>query len=163
MLQLWGTRKPLLLPSPPSPLGPRAVLLYRVLSMGQIKLNCVLMLKGIVWNRNRTVLHLTVCKPKTVTMHIWRCEVLETYKLLSNWLNLALNDRKVFIHRKKQQQHTNQLNSQTNKQRNKYFLFYNSLILFIYLALLHHRSWFRSLTILRPFMTVFSFIMVRNF
>ena len=39
------------LPLLPGPLWPRVVAPYRVLSMGQIELNCVLILNRIVWNR----------------------------------------------------------------------------------------------------------------
>ena len=46
---MWST--PLLL-SLSVPLWPEMVASDRVLSMGQIGLNCVLMLKWIVWNRN---------------------------------------------------------------------------------------------------------------
>ena len=54
MLELWGM--PLLgstplLSSLPSPLWPEVVASSRVLSMGQIEVNCVLILNWIVWNR----------------------------------------------------------------------------------------------------------------
>ena len=55
ILELWG------MPLLPSQLWPRVVALDRVLSMGQIKLNCILMLNWIV--RNRTVLTFN-CKQK---------------------------------------------------------------------------------------------------
>ena len=41
-----------LLPSLPYPLWPGVVAPDRVLSMGQIELNCVLMLNWIAWNRS---------------------------------------------------------------------------------------------------------------
>ena len=44
MLELWGMQSTLLLTSLPSPLWPSVVALDRVLSIGQIGLNCVLML-----------------------------------------------------------------------------------------------------------------------
>ena len=44
MLELWGTWSIPLLPSLPGSLGPGVVAPDRVLSMGQIELNCVLML-----------------------------------------------------------------------------------------------------------------------
>ena len=59
MLELWGmwsTSSMLLLPSP---YWPGVVALDGVLYMGQIELNCVLMLKWILWNR--TVLTFKVC------------------------------------------------------------------------------------------------------
>ena len=49
----WGMRSTPSLPSLPNPLWPGEVSLYRVLSMGQIELNCVLMQNWIA--RNRTV------------------------------------------------------------------------------------------------------------
>ena len=51
MLELWGKRSTPLLLSLLSPLWPGEVAPNRVLSMGQIKLNCVLLLNWIVWNR----------------------------------------------------------------------------------------------------------------
>ena len=45
---MWSTPS---LPSLPDPHLPRVVAPDWVLSMGQIELNCVLMLNGIVWNR----------------------------------------------------------------------------------------------------------------
>ena len=44
MLELWGMRSTPLLPLLPGPLWPGVVAPGRVLSMGQIELNCVLML-----------------------------------------------------------------------------------------------------------------------
>ena len=43
MLELWGMSRTPLLPSLPGPLWPGGVAPDRVLSMGQIELNCVLM------------------------------------------------------------------------------------------------------------------------
>ena len=51
MLELWGMWSTLSLPSLPGPLWPGVVALDRVLSLGQIELNCELMLNWIVWNR----------------------------------------------------------------------------------------------------------------
>ena len=51
MLELWGIRSTLSLQSIPGSLWPRVVASDRVLSMGQIELNCVLMLNRIVWKR----------------------------------------------------------------------------------------------------------------
>ena len=47
LLELWGMRST---PSLPGPLLPGAVTSDRVLSMGQIELNCICMLNWIVWN-----------------------------------------------------------------------------------------------------------------
>ena len=44
MLELWGMQSISSLPSLPGPLWPGVVAPDRVLSMGQIELNCVLML-----------------------------------------------------------------------------------------------------------------------
>ena len=44
MLELWGIRSTSLLPSLPGPLWLGVIAPDRVLSMGQIDLNCVLML-----------------------------------------------------------------------------------------------------------------------
>ena len=44
LLELCGTRSTLSLPLVPGPLWPEMVALDRVLSIGQIELNCVLML-----------------------------------------------------------------------------------------------------------------------
>ena len=60
MPELWRMRSTPSLPSLPGPLWPGVVAPDRVLSMGQIELNCVLMLYWIVWNI--TVLSLTACK-----------------------------------------------------------------------------------------------------
>ena len=47
-MELWGMLGTPSLPSLPRPLWPGVVAPDRVLSMGQIKLNCVLMVNGIV-------------------------------------------------------------------------------------------------------------------
>ena len=80
MLELWGMWSKPSLPLLPGPLWPGMVAPDRAISMGQIELNCILMLNWIVWNTTvfyiRTVLrytelfkielfwHLTVCKQK---------------------------------------------------------------------------------------------------
>ena len=51
MLELWGMWSTPSLPSLPDPPWPGVVAPNRVLSMGQIELNCVFMLTCIVWNR----------------------------------------------------------------------------------------------------------------
>ena len=48
LLEMWSNPSLLLLPGP---LWPGVVTLDRVLSMGPIELNCVLMLNWIIWNR----------------------------------------------------------------------------------------------------------------
>ena len=50
-LELWEMQSTPLFPSLLGPLWPRMVVPDRVLSMSQIKLNCVLMLNRIAWNR----------------------------------------------------------------------------------------------------------------
>ena len=47
----WGTVNNPLLPSLPGPLRPGVVGPDRVLSIGQIELNCVLMLNRIAWSK----------------------------------------------------------------------------------------------------------------
>ena len=59
MLELWRMQSTSLLPSLPGPLWPGLVAPDRVLSMGQIEINCVLMLNWIA--HNRTVLISTQC------------------------------------------------------------------------------------------------------
>ena len=44
MLEFWGMWSTLSLPSLPDPIWPGVVGLYRVLSIGQIELNCVITL-----------------------------------------------------------------------------------------------------------------------
>ena len=58
MLELWGMRSTPSLPSLPGPLWPDVVTLDQVLYMVQIKLNCILMLNWIVWNRTVLILKL---------------------------------------------------------------------------------------------------------
>ena len=50
MLELWRMQNTPLLPSLPGPLWLKVVSPDRVLSMGQIEINCVLMINWIVWN-----------------------------------------------------------------------------------------------------------------
>ena len=59
MLELWEMRSTPSLPSLPDPLWLGVVALDRVLSMGQIELNCVLILNWITWNI--TVLTFKLC------------------------------------------------------------------------------------------------------
>ena len=57
VLELWGIQSIPFLKSPPKPLSAGVVAHDRVLCLGQIQLNRVIMLNWIVWNR--AVLHLT--------------------------------------------------------------------------------------------------------
>ena len=77
MLELWGMRSIPSLPLLPGPLWPRVVAPDRVLSLGQIELNCVLMLNWIAWDGtvfcmldrivcNRTVLTFNCVWTKTI-------------------------------------------------------------------------------------------------
>ena len=59
MLEHWGMRRTPSLPLLLGPLWPRVVAPDRVLSMGQIELNCVLLLNWIAWKR--TVLKYKLC------------------------------------------------------------------------------------------------------
>ena len=60
MLELWRMRSAFLLPSLPCPFWSGVVAPDRVLSMGQIELNCVLML-NLIFFLNRTVLKFKLC------------------------------------------------------------------------------------------------------
>ena len=60
MLELWGMRSTHLLPWLSGPLWPGIVAPYRVLSMGQIEINCVLMQTELF--DIEPFLHLTVCE-----------------------------------------------------------------------------------------------------
>ena len=51
MLKLWGMQSTPLLPSLPGPLNPGKVAPDKVLSMGQIEQNSILILNWIIWNR----------------------------------------------------------------------------------------------------------------
>ena len=51
MLELWGMRFTPSLPSLPGPLWPGEVAPDKILSLGQIELNCVPMLNWITWNK----------------------------------------------------------------------------------------------------------------
>ena len=57
----------------------------RVKSMSQTELNCILMLNWIVWNRTGFTFNCVQTKSYTYTK-------LNCLKLLSKWLNSALND-----------------------------------------------------------------------
>ena len=59
MLELWGIWNTPSLPSLPGPLWLGVVVPDRVLSMGQMELNCELLLNWIAWNR--TVLTFQLC------------------------------------------------------------------------------------------------------
>ena len=66
LLELCVMRNASSLPSLPGSLWPGVVASDRILSMGQIGLNCVLMLNWIAWNR--TVLTFKLRKPTKVDM-----------------------------------------------------------------------------------------------
>ena len=61
IMELWGTQNTPSLPSLPGPLGPGVVAPDRALFMGQIELNCVLMLNWIGWNTTVLKLKLYLC------------------------------------------------------------------------------------------------------
>ena len=58
MLELWWMQTNLSLPSLPCPLWSGVAVPNRVLSMGQIGLNCELMLNWITWNRTVSIFKL---------------------------------------------------------------------------------------------------------
>ena len=66
MLEIWGMRNTPLLLSLPGSLWPRVVAPDRVLSMGQIVLNYILMLNWIVWNRT-----IFVCQTELFEMELF--------------------------------------------------------------------------------------------
>ena len=74
LLGMWSTSS---LPSLPGPLCPGVVALDRALSMGQIELNCVVILNWIAWNR--TVLTLKLYLRKTELFEI------EQFWYLTGW------------------------------------------------------------------------------
>ena len=69
MLKLWGMRSTSSLPSLSGPLWPEVVTPDRALSIGQIELNCILMLNWIACNR--TVLKLNCVWIKTIFILNW--------------------------------------------------------------------------------------------
>ena len=66
MLELWELQRTPSLPLLPGLLWPRVVAPDRVLFMGQIELNCVLMLNWIVWNRT-----IYMCKNGLIPYNGW--------------------------------------------------------------------------------------------
>ena len=88
MLELWGMQSALSLPSPLGPLWPGGVAPDRVLSMGQIELNCVLMLNWIAWNG--TVLTFNCVWTKTILILNW------VVWIRTVWLNWIAWNRNVF-------------------------------------------------------------------
>ena len=83
MLELWGMQSTPSLPSLPGLLWLREVALDRVLYMGQIELNCVLMQNWIAQNR-------TVFDIETVPMLNW------IFLISTVWLNWIAWNRNVF-------------------------------------------------------------------
>ena len=71
MLELWGIQSTTSLPSLWGQLWPGVVAPDRVLSMGQIELNCILILNWIAWNR--TVLTFKLCTYAKLNCLKWNC------------------------------------------------------------------------------------------
>ena len=69
MLELWRIPSTPLLSSLPRQLWPLVVALYKVLSVSQIKLNCVFVLNWIAWNR--TFLTIKLCSYAKLKCLIW--------------------------------------------------------------------------------------------
>ena len=106
MLELWGMQSTSSLPSLPGPLWPGVVAPDRVLSMGKIELNCVLIQNWISWNRtvfdvetvltlnwivwNRTVLTFNCLWTKTILIRNWIVWI----RIV--WLNWIAWNRNVF-------------------------------------------------------------------
>ena len=82
MLELWEMQSIPSLPLLPGPLWPRVVVPDRVLSIGQIEVNCILMLNWIVWIK--TVLILKLCGQNQI---VW---------IRTVWLNWIASNRNVF-------------------------------------------------------------------
>ena len=78
MLELWGMQSTPSLPLLPGLLWPRVVAPDRVLSMGQIELNCILMLNWIVWNGT-----VFVCETELLEIEpFWHFTVLKQFSLV---------------------------------------------------------------------------------
>ena len=84
MLELWGMRSTTSLPSHPGSLWPEVVAPDGVLSMCQIELNSVFMLKWIVWNKNVLIFKLTLNWNKT--FYIWTVFWHWNCVLMLNWV-----------------------------------------------------------------------------
>ena len=99
-LELWGVQSTPSLPLLPGQLWPRVVVPDWVLSIGQIELNCVLMLNWIVWTRTLFEIETVfVCKTELLEIgQFWLltiCKKKYTYtKLNCLKFNSALNDPK---------------------------------------------------------------------
>ena len=83
MWELWEMQSTPSLPSFPSPLWPGVIAPDRVLCMGQIELNCILMLYWIVWNG-------TVFDIETVLMLNWIVWIWTVYSSYTELLNYPL-------------------------------------------------------------------------
>ena len=68
ILELCGIRRTPSLPSLSGPLWSGIMETDWVLSIGQVELNCVLMLKWIVWKK--LFLYLIVCKQKKIVLKV---------------------------------------------------------------------------------------------
>ena len=106
MLELWGMQSTPLLRSLPDPLWPGVIAPHWVLSMGQIELNCLLMLNLIAWNRtvfdieallrlnwvvwNRTVLTFNCVLIKNIFILNW------IVWIRTVWLNRIAWNRNIF-------------------------------------------------------------------
>ena len=71
MLELWRMRSMPSLPSLPGSLWHGMVATNRVLSMGQIELQCILMLNWIAWNRTVLIFELSTYANNMYTTHIF--------------------------------------------------------------------------------------------
>ena len=71
MLELWGMQSIPSLPSLPGPLWPGVVAPDRVLSTGQIELNCVLVLNRIVWDGTVLTFKLRTCTKLNVNKKLY--------------------------------------------------------------------------------------------
>ena len=127
MLELWGMRSDLSMPSLLGPLWPGVITPERVLSIGQIEQNCILLLNWIVWNgtvffgieavylcsaglfERELFLTLKLCVNKKTILINWI-----VWNFLLKWLNSTLNAQKGLIHRQTKQP-TNSISLHTVK------------------------------------------------
>ena len=106
MLELWGMQGTLSLPSLSDQLCPRVEAPDSVLSMGQIELNCVLMLNWIIWNG--TVFDIE-------TMYLCLTELFEIELIICIKIDLALNNLQWLMCYKTKPNQTNyQIKSKVN-------------------------------------------------
>ena len=91
MQEIWGIRSTPLLLSLPGPLWFIVVAPDRVLCMGQIKLNCILMLNWIIWNKIIFTFNSVYC-PISWGCRIHRLHLCRGVKKARSIQDMALNN-----------------------------------------------------------------------